>query len=83
MRYVLLLQDLERRQRRESRVPVIGAPASVQPIIPQDGFPWTEIRFPARHLRLLVHVPVKQDRIVDLAGNLHVEQRCAALVLQQ
>ncbi len=80
VREPLLLQRLDRGQRRERRVAVVGAAAAVRACRPRrPANPGAEPVAPARHLRLLVEVAVQQDRVGDLARDLHEDHRRAAL----
>jgi hypothetical protein len=83
---------LNRRQTREGRVSVVGAAASVQPLVLDDGDPGAEAVAPTVHFRLLVQMTVKKHAIVVLAISLsiplaiplstrhfHEDERCASV----
>ena len=75
MRDSLLLQYPDGRERRERRVAVVRAAAPIEPLAAQHRRPGAESLVPAGHLRLLVHMAVEQDGVVDLARNLDEKQR--------
>jgi hypothetical protein len=62
-----LLQRAQRRDAGEDRITVIGAAATVELVVPNDGLPGAEALVPTLHLGLLVEVTIEQDDIV-LAG---------------
>ncbi len=69
-------------QRAEGRVTVVGAAASVQPVVLDHGLPGAEVVGPAAHLRLLVEVAVQQDGVFGIRAfrtrDVHEDQRGAA-----
>ena len=77
------LQRRDRRQRREHRVAVVGAAATVQAAVFHHRHPRSEAVAPAVHLGLLVEVAVEQHRRVALGsgtrGHFEEQHRRAAL----
>ena len=64
VRYALLLQRADGRQRREHRVAVIGSAAAVQLAVADDGFPGRKSLGPAGEFGLLVEVAIEQHRVL-------------------
>ena len=68
-------QGVDRGQRREQRVSVVGAAAPEQPLAPHHRHPRTEALLPALHLRLLVEVAVQHHGVAFLAaGGRHLDE---------
>ena len=74
----LHLQRADGGQRREYGIAVIGAAATVQLAVLEQGIPGAEGFAPADHLRLLVQVAVQQYAAIAGAGNVEIKQRGAA-----
>ena len=64
VRRALLLQRLDRGERAEDRVAVVGAAAAVQPVALDHRLPRAQALVPAGHFRLLVEVAVQQHAVV-------------------
>ena len=77
----VLAQCADRGQRTERGVAVVGAAAAVELVALDHRLPRAEVIVPTDHLGLLVEVAVEQHGVVDLAGDLHVDQRRAPLEL--
>ena len=75
------LQRLDRGERGEDRVAVVGAAAAVEPVVLDHRRPRPEALAPAGHLRLLVEVAVEQHgrRRSPVAGHVDEDHRRAAL----
>ncbi len=65
---LVLAQRVDRGERREDRVAVVGAAAAVQLVALDHRRPRTEALAPAGHLRLLVEVAVEHDGVARRAA---------------
>jgi hypothetical protein len=71
----LRLERLDRGERAERRVAVVGGASTVEPIVATDRRPRAEALAPARHLGLLVEMAVEEDGVVGVTRHLHQQHR--------
>ena len=79
VRPAFVLQRLQRGERAEHRVAVVGAAAPVELAVDHARLPRPVALVPADHLRLLVEVAVDQNGFRLLSCDFHEQHRRAAL----